>query len=65
MATDIQLGATTVTVGTVRQLVGSVVETRNYDVTADGKKFLVMSSGKLMSTPLTLVVNWPGEIGKK
>lgn len=65
MAADIQLGTTTVSVGSVRQLVGSVLDNRNFDVTADGKKFLVVSSGKQKSTPLTLVVNWPGKITKK
>jgi hypothetical protein len=34
-----------------------------YDVTGDGKKFLI-NSGNLKegSDPLTLVQNWPGEL---
>ena len=37
-----------------------------YDVTGDGQRFLVTSQGgKINSLPLTLVVNWPGEIKKK
>ena len=36
-----------------------------YDVTADGKKFILSSQGEQMITqPLTLVVNWP-ELLKK
>ncbi len=65
MATEIKLGETTIEIGTTRELVGGHSETRQFSVTADGKKFLVVSSsGKALSTPLTLVVNWPGEIKK-
>ena len=34
-----------------------------YDVTADGKKFLINSGDvKESSEPITLVVNWPAEL---
>ena len=37
-----------------------------YDVTGDGQRFLVAKPGGANSSlPLTLVVNWPGEIKKK
>jgi hypothetical protein len=37
-----------------------------YDVTRDGQRFLVeLYQGNEISIPLTLVVNWPGEILKK
>ena len=37
-----------------------------FDVTADGQRFLVETiPGAEISAPLTLVVNWPGEVKKK
>ena len=64
MATEIKLGETTIEIGATREL-GGYAETRQFSVTADGKKFLVVSSsGKAQATPLTLVVNWPEEIKK-
>ncbi len=45
------------------QAVGIQREFGPYDVTGDGKKFLI-NSGNLKegSDPLTLVQNWPGEL---
>lgn len=70
ISADIKLASTTVDVGTIRPL----FQTRPfgggyrdiYDVTGDGKSFLVASPGsEENSSPVTLVVNWPGEIKKK
>ena len=71
MSAQIKLGATTVEVGKVellfvfRNVVG--IGGRDvYDVTSDGQKFLVESlPGNELSMPITLVVNWMGEIKKK
>ena len=70
MSAEIKLGASTVDIGTVRPLfqfrpfVGGGRDI--YDVTGDGQRFLVTSLGSLeSSSPVTLVVNWPGEIKKK
>ena len=34
----------------------------HYDVTGDGKRFLVDSSGEGSSAPITLVVNWTADL---
>ncbi|MDD5543054.1 MAG: protein kinase [Acidobacteriia bacterium] len=36
-----------------------------YDVTSDGKRFLVNLAGDETSPPLHLVVNWPGDLKRK
>jgi len=35
-----------------------------YDVTADGKRFVVATTSSMTSTPLTVVVNWNGGLKK-
>ncbi len=70
IAADIELDATTVKVGGVTPLVNFIPFAGGnrdiYDVTGDGKRFLVVSPGDDEgSSPITLVVNWPGEIKKK
>jgi eukaryotic-like serine/threonine-protein kinase len=72
MSAQISLGISTVQVGAVQSwfdidFVGSGSNARDlYDVTRDGQRFLVeLYQGNEISIPLTLVVNWPGEILKK
>lgn len=70
MAADINVKAGSLEVSHVRPLfeVPSIVQlpTSDYDVTADGKKFLVNVPFESQNqTPLTLVVNWDLKVGKK
>ena len=70
MAAEIRLGPTTVDVGAERSLFPMRPFTGGrrdvYDVTPDGKRFLVATPGNVVgSKAVTLVVNWPGEIRKK
>ena len=69
MAADIKPSTANVDVGAVRPLFqfrpfgGGYRDI--YDVTGDGKSFLVATpGGGENSSPVTLVVNWPGEIRK-
>ncbi len=69
MAADIELDATTVKVRGVTPLINFIpyvgVNGDIYDVTGDGKRFLLASQrGAEISSPVTLVVNWVGEIKK-
>ena len=65
MSAQIHLGATTVQVGAVQTLFTRNV-IFNYDITRDGQRFLVVYNEEAETpAPLTLVVNWLGEIGKK
>jgi Tol biopolymer transport system component len=62
-------------VGTARVLMpdhyehyGREDNSRNYDVSADGKRFLVVRSGEVSQTPvaqLHLVANWPAELAAR
>ncbi len=72
MSAQINLGISTIQINTVQSLfdlgyVASAALSRDlYDVTRDGQRFLVeLDQGNEISIPVTLVVNWPGEIGKK
>jgi hypothetical protein len=39
---------------------------RSYDVTSDGKRFLILRGlASESESPLSLVVNWPAELTKK
>jgi Tol biopolymer transport system component len=69
MGADIRLGNTSLEVGSVKPL----FEFRNvtgggrdlYDVTSDGQRFLIESApGDQISSPITVVINWPAEIEK-
>ena len=69
MAAEVKFGVSTVEVGSVIPLFRfrpfSGGQRDIYDVTGDGQRFLVTSLGGLeTSSPVTLVVNWPGEIKK-
>jgi eukaryotic-like serine/threonine-protein kinase len=37
----------------------------SYDVTADGRRFVVNANGDENTAPITLVLNWPAELKKK
>ena len=69
MAAEVKSTGQTFVVGAVRPLFGAqpVLGTSNsYEVTADGKRFLVNTTvGELSSSPITLVVNWDAEVKKK
>ncbi|MGH2566854.1 MAG: hypothetical protein ACRDGA_00820 [Bacteroidota bacterium] len=68
MAEEINLKGTTVEVSNVHPLfeAASMAFPGDYDVTADGKRFLVNIPFESQDqTPLTLVVNWDAELRKK
>jgi serine/threonine protein kinase len=69
MAVEVNSNGQTFVVGAVRPLfeTRAVTGTTNaYDVTADGKRFLVNTvTGQALSSPITLVVNWDAELKKK
>jgi hypothetical protein len=70
MVADISVKAGSLEVSHVRPLfeVPSIVQlpTTDYDVTADGRKFLINVPFESQNqTPLTLVVNWDLKVGKK
>ncbi len=61
MEVPVTLEGTHAEVGTERQLfqLHAVVPRYSYDVSADGKRFLVNTAdNQAASAPLTLVVNW-------
>jgi Tol biopolymer transport system component/predicted Ser/Thr protein kinase len=68
MAVDVTENASTISLGTPHPLfpVNTVAPTLGpYDVTADGKKFLVSTQSLSQSNePLTLVTNWTAELKK-
>jgi hypothetical protein len=68
MAVAINATASTIEVGDVRPLFQTLpsIGANNYDVSADGQRFIVMSivEGQAASS-ITLVVNWPEELKKK
>ena len=73
MAAEVKSTGQTFVVGAVRPLfetrpvLGAIIGASNsYEVTADGKRFLVNTIvGELTSSPITLVVNWDAELKKK
>ena len=68
VAVDVSTSANAVHLGVPHalfQAVGIQRENGPYDVTADGKKFLINSGNvNAGSDPLTLVLNWPAELKK-
>ncbi len=68
---EIKLGSVTVNIGSVRPLFQinpflGALNRDGYDVTADGQRFLVSAAeSEEVSSPITLVVNWPVEVKKK
>ncbi len=70
MAAEIRLGSSVVNVGILTALFpAAAISTGGrdgYDVTGDGQRFLVSTHGNEgVSSPVTLVVYWVGEIKKK
>ena len=70
MAAEVRPGASALEIVKVKTLfqIGNLQGFNRdvYDVTADGQRFLIETTpGAEISTPLTLVVNWPGEVKKK
>jgi eukaryotic-like serine/threonine-protein kinase len=67
-AVDVAASTTSVTLGTPHALFTSILQGLNwgpYDVTRDGKKFLLNGTTSAeIDTPLTLVTNWLTEIKK-
>jgi eukaryotic-like serine/threonine-protein kinase len=66
-AVDVNTSGNAVKLGaphTLFQAVGIQREFGPYDVTADGKKFLINSGLKEGTEPVTLVQNWPAELKK-
>jgi eukaryotic-like serine/threonine-protein kinase len=68
-AVEVKASANSVALGTSHVLFSSTLQGQNfgpYDVTSDGKRFLVNGAGALEggSTPLTLVTNWAEELRK-
>jgi len=68
MAVNVSASGNAVQLGvphTLFQLIGAQRQAGPFDVTADGKKFLVNSGNtKEANEPLTLVQNWPAELKK-
>ena len=70
MSAEVRPGASSVDIVSVKPLFAIGTSLLGgadvYDVTSDGQRFLVETpQGDENSAPLTLVVNWLGEIGKK
>jgi hypothetical protein len=69
IASRIRMVDNRVEVVSVRELFGTskanLFSNALYDITPDGKRFIIVSTGGLAeSPPLTFVVNWDSEIGK-
>ena len=68
MAVDVNAGASSVALGTPHALFAVNAQegpAGPYDVTRDGKRFLINTvSSRQASNPLTVVVNWPTELKK-
>ncbi|HYA63743.1 MAG TPA: hypothetical protein VED66_11085, partial [Candidatus Sulfotelmatobacter sp.] len=67
VAVDVNASANAVHLGVPHalfQAVGIQREYGPYDVSADGKKFLINSGNVNASDPLTLVLNWPSQLKK-
>jgi eukaryotic-like serine/threonine-protein kinase len=69
MAVEVKPSGAAFEVGPPKELftvkLGGVVGfSRDYDVTADGKRFLVNSRIEGAVTPITVVLNWPRKLKK-
>jgi hypothetical protein len=73
MSVEIKLGTTTPEIGSVKSLFtvpymtgGYATNSDIFQVTPDGQRFLIASAPEIQNaSPVTLVVNWPGEIKQK
>ncbi len=67
MAVDVNAKESTLEIGNAQPLFEVHPATRpgtRYDVTRDGKRFLVNSAGEGSSAPITLVTNWTADLKK-
>ena len=67
VAVDVNMSGNVVKLGALHILFQAAGVPRDfgpYDVTADGKKFLITSGLKEGTEPLALVQNWPAELKK-
>jgi len=66
MAADVEAKEGSFQVGAVKPLFAAFPQSSAapFDVSADGKRFVVVSVVEGQSSPITLVVNWPAKIGQ-
>ncbi len=65
MAVEVNAKETSLEIGNAQPLFEirpSTAPGTHYDVTRDGKRFLVVTAGEGGSAPITLVVNWPADL---
>ncbi len=64
MAAEVEAKEGSFQVGAVKPLFTAFPQTFGapFDVSADGKRFVIVSVGQEQSTPITLVVNWPARV---
>ena len=66
MAAEVEAKEGSFQVGAVKPLFDALPQRWGapFDVSADGKGFVIVSLGPEHSSPITLVVNWPAKIGQ-
>ncbi len=66
MAAEVAVRNGTLEVGRVQKLFDGIVTARGfaYDVSADGRKFIVVDEDATAARPLTLLQNWPAALRK-
>ena len=66
MAAEVEAKGASLQVGAVKPLFAASPQRWGapFDVSADGKGFVIVSVGPEQSSPITLVVNWPAKIGQ-
>lgn len=65
MAVEVATRSGAIEVGTTRSLFNASDETGGFDVSADGQRFLLLTSPEQsLSEPLTLIQNWTAVLKK-
>jgi len=66
MAAEVEAKEGSFQVGAVKPLFAAIPQNSAapFDVSADGKRFVIVSVVEGQSPPITLVVNWPAKIGQ-
>ena len=66
MAAEVEAKEGSFQVGAVKSLFTALPYNSGapFDVSADGKRFVIVSVGQEQGAPITLVVNWPAKIGQ-
>jgi hypothetical protein len=67
MAVDLKLGADTVESSAPRELFPLSLRSAagaTYQVSQDGKRFMVLANAETVSQPLNVIVNWPALLKK-